>query len=92
MKNEAMFASLQNYDMQSYYAEHPVMYYMTREHDYRIDVFASCETSGDSEAFTMFFDSPDTYGRYLRNTWTQSMIDTSWLPMSVDDNILNMLV
>ena len=88
MKNGSMFASLQNYDMQSYYEKHPVMYYMTREHDYRIDIFASYETSGDSETFTMFFDSPETYGRYLQNTWTQSKIDTSWLPMSVDDNII----
>ena len=88
MKNGSMFASLQNYDMQSYYEEHPVMYYMTREHDYRIDVFASYETSGDSEAFTMFFDSPETYLNYLKGTWEKSMIDTSWLPMTVDDNIV----
>ena len=90
MKNGTMFASLQNYDMQSYYKEHPVMYYITKEHSYKIDVFASYETSGDSETFTMFFDSPQTYSGYLQRTWEKSRIDTSWLPMSTDDNIVTL--
>ena len=90
MKNGTMFASLQNYDMQSYYEQHPVMYYITKEHDYRIDIFASYETSGDSEAFTMFFDSPQTYDGYLQRIWAKSRIDTSELPMSVDDNIITL--
>ena len=37
MKNGSMFASLQNYDEQWYYGEHPVMYYLTKDHDYQID-------------------------------------------------------
>ena len=90
MKNGTMFASLQNYDTQSYYEQHPVMYYMTKEHDYRIDIFASYETSGDSETFTMFFDSPQTYSNYLQRVWAQSRIDTSDLPMSTDDNIITL--
>ena len=90
MKNGTMFASLQNYDKQSYYEQHPVMYYMTKEHDYRIDIFASYETSGDSEAFTIFFDSEQTYSGYLQRVWAKSRIDTSDLPMSVDDNIITL--
>ena len=90
MKNGTMFASLQNYDMQSYYEKHPVMYYMTRDHDYRIDIFASYETSSDSEAFTMFFDSAQTYSGYLQRIWAKSRIDTSDLPMSEDDNIITL--
>ena len=90
MKNGTMFASLQNYDEQWYYEQHPVMYYLTKNHDYKIDVFASYETTGDSDAFTMFFDSAQTYQTYLENRWSQSRIDTSWLPMSIEDNIVTL--
>ena len=90
MKNGTMFASLQNYDEQWYYEQHPVMYYLTKDHDYKIDVFASYETSSNSDAFTMFFDSAQTYQTYLENRWSQSRIDTSWLPMSVEDNIITL--
>ncbi len=90
MKNGTMFASLQNYDEQWYYEQHPVMYYLTKDHKYKIDVFASYETDGDSDAFTIFFDSEQTYGAYLQNRWTQSRIDTSWLPMSTADNIITL--
>ena len=90
MKNGTMFASLQNYDAQSYYEKHPVMYYITKEHSYKIDVFASYETTGNSETFTMFFDSPETYSGYLQRIWEKSKIDTSWLPMTTDDNIITL--
>ena len=90
MKNGSMFASLQNYDEQWYYNAHPVMYYITNEHDYQIDVFASFETTSDSDVFTIFFPNAETYGNYMRARWGQSRIDTSWLPMSADDNIITL--
>ena len=90
MKNGTMFASLANYSEQWYYEKHPVMYYLTKDHNYRIDIFASYETAGGSDAFTMFFDSEATYGNYLRQRWNQSDIDTSWLPMSTEDNIVTL--
>ena len=90
MKNGTMFASLQNYDEQWYYEQHPVMYYLTKDHSYKIDVFASYETQGNSDAFTIFFDTEQTYGNYLQNRWAQSRIDTSWLPMSTADNIVTL--
>ena len=90
MKNGTMFASLQNYYSQKYYEAHPVMYYLTRDNDYRIDIFASYETPSGSDAFTIFFDSEKTYSDYLQNRWNMSQIDTSSLPMSTDDNIVTL--
>ena len=90
MKNGTMFASLANYESQSYYAKHPVIYYLTRDRNYRIDVFASYETPGGSDAFTIFFDSEQTYSNYLQKRWNLSQIDTSSLPMSTDDNIVTL--
>ena len=90
MKNGTMFASLANYGSQSYYEAHPVIYYLTKDRKYRIDVFASYETPGGSEAFTIFFDSEKTYSDYLQQRWHLSQIDTSQLPMSADDNIVTL--
>ena len=90
MKNGTMFASLSNYSSQRFYEQHPVMYYLTKERNYRIDIFASYETAGGSDAFTIFFDSEDTYSNYLKQRWSLSQIDTSWLPMSTEDNIVTL--
>ena len=90
MKNGSMFASLENYSSQQYYEKHPVMYYLTKDRNYRIDIFASYETSGGSDAFTIFFDSENTYSNYLKQRWSMSQINTSWLPMSTEDNIVTL--
>ena len=90
MKNGSMFASLQNYSAWWYYQQHPVMYYMTADHDYRIDVFACYPEAAESEVYTINFDSKDTYGRYLQGLWNRSEISVD-VPMSTDDNIITLV-
>lgn len=90
MKNGTMFAALENYRYQSYYEQHPVMYYLTEEKSYRIDIFAAYNDSGVSETYTIFFDSPQTLSDYLQRSWSKSDIDTSSLDMSVNDNIVTL--
>lgn len=40
MKNGAMFHMLANYKQQSYYDQHPVMYYLTPNGNYKLELFA----------------------------------------------------
>lgn len=54
MTNNAMFASLNKYKNQSYYDEHPIIWIVTREVAYRIDLIGGCVTSADSDAYTIF--------------------------------------
>lgn len=42
MKNKTMFGSLMGYKKQAYYDEHPVLYYLTKDAEYRIELFAGC--------------------------------------------------
>lgn len=42
MKNNSMFGSLMGYKKQAYYDAHPVLYYLTPDAEYRIELFAGC--------------------------------------------------
>ena len=55
MKNDSMFGILPNYAEQSYFDEHPTMYLLTPETDYRVNLFAGYVTPSDSEAYQLQF-------------------------------------
>ena len=42
MKNKTMFGSLMGYKKQAYFDAHPVLYYLTPDAEYRIELFAGC--------------------------------------------------
>lgn len=92
MKNGSMFKSLQYYDSLYYYNQHPVMYYFTPEHSYKIDVFAGYITPSNSEAYTICFDSAATYQGYLDRIRINSDINTSdRVQVTTDDNIITLV-
>lgn len=64
MRNKSMFGSLENYKQQSYYDEHPVIWLLTRECAYRINLYAGFVTMADSESYTMF-QTEDEFAAYL---------------------------
>ena len=90
MKNGSMFASLQNYSDPAYLREHPTIYYMNAQHDYRIDVFACYPESAAAETYTINFDSAETYAGYLQRVWGKSEISAD-VPMTTDDNIVTLV-
>ena len=53
MKNDSMFGILPNYCEQRYFDEHPIMYLLTPETDYRVDMFAGFVTPADSEVYRL---------------------------------------
>ena len=53
MKNGSMFASLMNYQSQSYYEEHPVMYLYLPEHRYRLELIAGYTTGTEDPIYTI---------------------------------------
>ena len=48
-----MFGILPNYCEQRYFDEHPIMYLLTPETDYRVDMFAGVVTPADSEVYRL---------------------------------------
>ncbi|WP_276951575.1 class B sortase [Acetatifactor muris] len=72
MKNGSMFASLDEWAAQEYYEEHPVMWLLTPQQNYRILLFAGYTTSAASDTYTIFPDSCDELEEYLKQCMEKS--------------------
>ena len=51
MKNDTMFGTFTEYKKQSYYDEHPVLWFLTPEHSYKIELIAGYVTSSTSYVY-----------------------------------------
>ena len=54
MRDGSMFAALQSWLEPSFYEAHPVLWLLTPEQDYRVEVMAAYTTSADSETYTIY--------------------------------------
>lgn len=76
MQDMSMFATLKYWMKQDYYEEHPVMWLLTPEQNYRIEIFAAYETQADSETYTIFRGASPQFEEYLRTAAEKSSIRT----------------
>lgn len=53
MKNKGMFGTLSNYKEQSYYDEHPLMWLLTADGNYKVELIAGYVTSSTSEIYSI---------------------------------------
>ena len=72
MASGKMFASLIQYADQSYYEAHPVIYLMTEDTDYRVELFAGYTATVDAAAYTLTFSSAEEYDAWLLEVVEQS--------------------
>ena len=70
MGDGTMFASLKEWLDQAYYEEHPEMWLMTPEQDYRLELFAGYRTTADSETYSIFREAGPELQAYL--DWARS--------------------
>ena len=66
-RKDAMFSSLYRYSEQDYYDSHPVMWLLTPNADYRIDLFAGMVVNVESRVYSI--------NLYSDKTWT-SFVDS----------------
>ena len=59
MKNDTMFGTFTEYKKQSYYNEHPVLWFLTPEHNYKIELIAGYVTSSTSDVYKVFHIKDD---------------------------------
>lgn len=78
MKNGSMFAEMHKYREQEYYDQHKVIYYLTDEQDYAIDLIGAYVTPSTSECY----GEPDTVEDRIR--MAQTAIDNSFFDAGIE--------
>ncbi len=71
MKNGSMFGMLERYKNQTYYEEHPVLWYLTPEGNYKIEPILGYVTGAVSEAYTDF-QTEEELDKYLEEAMSYS--------------------
>lgn len=67
MKDKSMFATLEYWADQEYYEEHPVMWLLTPEQNYKIVLFSGYNTPAVSDTYTIFPDPGKKMDDYLQS-------------------------
>ncbi len=80
MRDGSMFAGLENWADPGYYEEHPVLWLLTPEGDYRIDLIAGYTTSAASDTYTIFDEPGPELTAYLEAALEQSDFLSSVTP------------
>lgn len=59
MKNDSMFGTLPSYCSQDYYEQHPIIYFLTPETDYKIELLSGFVTPSNSELYNIYLSESD---------------------------------
>ena len=73
MKDGTMFSSLAKYKQQSYYDEHPVLYYLTPDGDYKIELYAGLVVKRDAVVY-----SPNSDGTALAEFLESAKVNSTF--------------
>lgn len=87
MKNGTMLQPLLEYRQQSYYDANPVMYLLTPEKNYKLELFAGILTGIESEVYTFNFDSEETKQVFIDSLVAQSTFVPGRIP-TADEALL----
>ena len=76
MKDGSMFATLEKWCDQDYFDAHPVMYLLTPEQNYRIELFSAYTTSATSDTYTIYGGPGMDLDSYLAKMSRQSVVSS----------------
>ena len=77
MPDMSMFATLKYWQDQDYYNKHPVMWILTPEQNYRMELFSAYPTSAISDTYSIFRSPGPELEQYLQFVVNNSTIRTS---------------
>lgn len=89
MVNGSMFGTLDEYYKQEYYEEHPVLYLLTPEQYYRVDLVAGVVNPIDSWLYSLDFTNPQ-HKADLIYTWNQLSTFDTVTEYSVEDRFVTL--
>lgn len=89
MKNGSMFASLAQYESQTYYDSHPVLWLVTPEKSYQVVIFTGFVTDTGSEVWQIEFATKEEYKSWLDRMKEEAMFESDVTPRA-EDQILTL--
>lgn len=72
MKDGTMFAGLSDWASQEYYDAHPVMWLLTPEQDYMVELFSGYVTPAGSKAYAIYREPGEKFDHYLETALAAS--------------------
>ncbi len=88
MKNDTMFGMLTQYKQQSFYDQHPIMYYLTPDADYKIELFAGLVIKRDDEIY--LFNKSKTEFSEMINGYREKSTFISDVELEYNDIIVTL--
>ena len=88
MKDNTMFAGLSKWSSQSFYDQHPTIWLMTPEQDYRIELFSGYTTSAGSYSYTLFQGPGEELDEYIGTAIRKSDFDAGFAPQQGERLVL----
>ena len=79
-RKNGMFSSILNYSKQEYYEEHPYMWLLTPDANYRVDVFAGFVTDSSSWAYAITFNHSDHWYDFIYTALKASGCQAHFIP------------
>ena len=84
MKNGTLFASLEKYQDQEYYREHPQWFLITPEGTLTIQLFSGYIAGEDNDAWQLTFTSQEEYSTWLESLQERSCFESDIIPETSD--------
>lgn len=76
MQNSSMFGTLVNYKEQKYYEEHPVLYYLTPNNDYKIELFSGFTADAKSDIYRTEIGDTEAFEAFLQEMIAKSTFNS----------------
>ncbi len=88
MRNGTMFKTVTDYKKQSFYDEHPVIYYLTQDKSYKIEPILGLIIPDDDELYSLGFDNAKMLSYIESKKWDSSF--TSPTTYSAEDKFITL--
>ena len=89
MKNGSMLSSITKYNKQDYYDAHPVMYLLTPEGKYELQIFSAYITESTSGAYRRNFDSDAKFTEWINDAIRHSYVKTD-VKVTAQDRVVTL--
>lgn len=87
MQNASMFGTIVNYKDQKYYEEHPVLYYLTPDNDYKIELFSGFTANSHSNIYRAEIGDTEAFDAFLQEIIAKSTFNSD-VSVTGEDHIV----